>query len=177
MNLDIIRQKAYELMGTRKAHIEREAGGIYYHGQRTANVAIALRKHIIPDDNSKDEILIAACYLHDCAKGIEPHAKYGAIVAREALNGLAENEEINQICDLIEKHKDRNSNTQEINSFHKILQDADLIEHFGIYEIWMCFQYYAHTNGSLTDAIKFYEENHTAHTSTSRALLNYDIKR
>jgi len=49
MDIKLIQEKAYKLMGSRKAHIEREKGGIYFHGQRCANIAIKLRKQILPN--------------------------------------------------------------------------------------------------------------------------------
>ena len=177
MNLDKIQKRAFELMGSRKAHLEREVGGIYYHGQRTANVAVTLRKQLIPDDDSMDNILRASAYFHDVAKGIEPHAKYGTIVAEEALKDLVTEDELASICELISKHKGRDLNNESTSPFVKLFQDADLIEHFGMYEIWMNFQYYAHTNGTMVDAIKFYDEHHDIHVGNNRKLLNYDISK
>ncbi len=177
MDLELLQQKAFELMGARKAHIEREIGGIYYHGQRCANVAVRLREHILPNDCTHDDILRAAGYFHDCAKGIEPHAQYGALIAKEAIKNLVNENELEAICDIIAKHADRKKENADNNQYVEIFQDADLIEHFGIYEIWMSFQYYAHTNGSILDAIRFYEENHVNHAAANRKLLNYDISR
>ena len=90
---------------------------------------------------------------------------------------MVTDKELDLICDIIAKHKDRNLDNSNTSDYIKIVQDADLIEHFGIYEIWMCFQYYSHTNGSLEDAIKFYEEKHSIHTTKFRKLLNLDISK
>lgn len=177
MDLKLIKQRAFELMGKRKAHLEREVGGIYYHGQRTANTALTLRKHILPDDDTKDSLIKVACIFHDCAKGIEPHSTYGALVAREALKDLLNNEELDFICHLIEKHQFRRNNDENTSDYVKIVQDADLLDHFGIYEVWMNFQYYAHTDGTMEDSIKYYQENHEEFVRRNRAIINYDISK
>ena len=177
MDLVKIRQRAYELMGKRKAHLEREVGGIYYHGQRTAKIAITLRKHILPDDKSKDDLIRAAAYFHDCAKGIETHSTYGTAVARKALEDLTTEDELDFICHLIGKHQFRRNNDENTSDYVKILQDADLLDHFGVYEIWMNIQYSAHTNGSMEDTMKFYEEHHNAFVEKNRKFINYDISK
>jgi uncharacterized protein len=48
MDLQIINNIAKKLMVSRKAHLEREKGGIYHHGQRTANLSLELRKKYFP---------------------------------------------------------------------------------------------------------------------------------
>jgi len=177
MDMNIIAKIAKTLMIDRKAHIEREIGGVYYHGQRTANIAITLRKNIFSNDSNFDETLIAAAYLHDCGKGIGPHAEYGAVIAKHALKNIIDQEEIDKIANLILLHTSRNPENNDFDKATKLLQDADLLDHIGIYEIWMNIQYYAHTEGSISDMITYYDKNYKNQRVKHRKLLNFDYSR
>lgn len=177
MDLVKIKQKAQTLMSGRKAHLEREKGGIYHHGQRTANIVLELRKSILPDDTSHDDLLTVAAWFHDCAKGIEPHEEYGAVVARQALQEFLSDNELNIVCNLVALHCARKPKDNDYTDYTKLLQDADMIDHFGVYSIWMNIQYQAHTEGTISDMIKWHKENHTPFVTKHRKLLNYDISK
>lgn len=177
MDLDKIKRLATDLLKNRKAHIEREKGGILYHGQRTAELVLKLRKVLLPDDSSHDDILQVAAWFHDCGKGIEPHANYGAVIAREALKDYVSSHELEQICSLIRLHQDRDPGSNTHDDYTKLLQDADHLDHFGIYEVWMGIQYYAHTEGTIQEMLDFYNMNHESHTKKHRALLNYELSK
>ncbi len=177
MDLNHINEIAFNLMASRKAHLEREKGGIYHHGQRTANLALELRKSIFPKDSSHDDMLTVAAWFHDCAKGIEPHAKYGSIVAGESLAPHLKREELDEVLSLIALHCSRKPDDNDYDEYTKILQDADLIDHFGIYEIWMNIQYWSHKEGTIGDMIDYYTENHLKHTNHHRYLLNYEFSK
>lgn len=173
MDLQKIKEIAKHLMAERKAHLEREKGGAYYHGKRVANLVLEFRKIILPDDSSHDDILTVAAWFHDCAKGIEPHEEYGDVIARHALKNYLSHDELDTVCSLIKLHCLRNPDNNNYNEYTKLLQDADIIDHFGIYEIWMNIQYWAHTDGSIHDMINHYQNYHINHTQKCRALLNY----
>ncbi len=177
MNLQKIKEIAKHLMVERKAQLEREKGGIYYHGERVANLALALRKEILPDNSSYDDILTVSALFHDCAKGIEPHDEYGSIVARHALKNHLPEDELNKVINLIEVHCMRKPDNNDYDAYTKILQDADMIDHFGIYQIWMNIQYWAHTDGSFHDMIDYYKKNHESNSSKHRKLLNYEYSK
>lgn len=172
-----IKEIAFKLMANRKAHLEREKGAIYYHGERVAKTIISLREIILPNDDSNDEILTIAAWFHDIAKGIEPHAKYGAPLAKEALKELIPPAELDTICDLIALHCDRHPESNEHSTLAKLLQDADLIDHFGVYEIWMNFQYYAYTNEPMSASIDFFEKEYPLLSEKCRELLNFEVSR
>lgn len=103
MNRDLepLTELAYRNMGRRKAHAERERGYIFYHCQRTAKLAINLRKQLIPDDDSQDFVLYVGGLFHDVAKGIEPHNERGAVLVQEILKGHVSCTELEQIADLV----------------------------------------------------------------------------
>lgn len=173
MNLELIKQRAFENLGKRKAHRHRETGFIYYHGARVANLVVNLRKLILPEDNSMDEILQAAAYFHDVAKGIEPHNKYGAMLVAEMLKDLCTAEELAQIAALIECHALRKK--RPYNNYEMLLQDADLLDHFGTIELWMNFYYYAAEDQSMDYSIDFYNTEFKALALKNRSFLNFEL--
>jgi uncharacterized protein len=174
MNLETVRELAFKHLGERKAHQNREKGFIYYHGQRTAKIAVKLREILLPDDNSRDEIITAACYFHDIAKGIEPHGQYGSVLVKELLKGHCEDREIEDIAELIRCHQLRKSGEQFSDTV-KIVQDADILDHYGTIEIWMNFLYYAHEDAPMQESVKFYKEQFEDHVKHMTKLLNYEI--
>ncbi len=174
MNLEIIRELAFKHLGDRKAHHHREKGFIYYHGQRVANLAVQLRKMLLPEDNSRDEMMMVASFFHDVAKGIEPHCQYGSILARALLKEHCEADALEEIVDIIRCHQLRDAK-QDYPKWVKIVQDADILDHFGIVEIWMNFQYYAHESGSILDSLAYYKNEFFGHAASLKDLLNYEL--
>ena len=107
MDFEKLDEVARHLMKRRKAHPERETGSVYDHGKRVARLIITLRKAVIPDDDSMDDILRLAGMFHDIGKGIEPHAAYGAPIMMQAVKGLVSEREAQEAARLIEAHCDR----------------------------------------------------------------------
>ena len=168
---------AFQLMGTRKAHLEREKGGIYYHGERVAKTVVALRKIILPDDSSNDETLQIAALFHDIGKGIEPHAGYGSVLAREALKTYFDETTLENICNLISLHCARSPEDNNYSEYVKLLQDADMLDHFGTVDVWMNFWYSAYTERDLTKTAFFEDFDWESHCENNRKLLNYEISK
>lgn len=173
MDLQLIKQRAFENLGKRKAHHHRETGFIYYHGARVANLVINLRKLVVPEDSSKDVILQAAAYFHDVAKGIEPHSKYGALLVREMLQDLCTEGEVEQISGLIQCHAARKK--RKYNNYEMLLQDADLLDHFGTIELWMNFNYYAIEDEDMNSSIDYYNTEFKDMALINRSLLNFEV--
>lgn len=173
MDLQLIKQRAFQHLGKRKAHRHREVGFIYYHGARVAKLVINLRKLVLPGDSSKDEILQAAAYFHDVAKGIEPHAKYGAVLVQELLQDLCTESELKEISDLIACHAMRKK--RQYNVYEMLLQDADLLDHFGTIDIWMSFCYCAIDDESIEYSIEFYDTEFKELADKNRSLLNFEV--
>lgn len=172
--LDAVAQK---LMKKRKAHPEREQGSIYDHGQRVARLVITLREAVAPGDGSMDDVLRLAAMFHDIGKGIEPHAAFGAPIMRQAVKGLAEEEEAAEAARLIEAHCDRRPGEPVHDIWARLLQDADLLDHIGTYNIWMDIQYYAHTGGGVAAEAEFLRENAQPYAEHHRRQLNFEVSR
>lgn len=175
-NIEAIRELSYKLLGNRKSHDYREKGFIYYHGQRVANLAISLRKLIIPDDNSNDDIIRVASYFHDVAKGIEPHFEYGAILVKEILKEYCTEEELEKIAAIVRYHTLR-SKDNDYADYIKIVQDADILDHYGTVEVWLNFHYYAYHDLPMEKAVEFYEQEFEKQVSKVRELLNYEVSK
>lgn len=176
MDINALQELAQKMMENRKAHLGREKGFIYYHGVRVSKVAINLRKMILPEDSSYDEILIVASLFHDVAKGIEPHGTYGSVLVKEILKDYCTEEEINKISELIYHHSLMKIDNG-YSDYIKIIQDADILDHFGSIEIWNNFQYYAHTDEPMHKSIEFYDNEFDDEVKKCRELLNYDVSR
>lgn len=176
MDINELQELAQKMMKNRKAHIGREKGFIYYHGLRVSKIAIKLREIILPEDSSYDEILVVASLFHDVAKGIEPHGTYGSVLVKELLKDYCTEQEISEIAELIYYHSSRTKDN-EYSEYIKIIQDADMLDHFGSTEVWMNFVYNAHKDASMYKSLEFYENEYEVEVSKCRALLNYEVSR
>jgi len=175
MNLDKIKEIAFKQMGNRKAHANREIGFLYYHGERVANLAIALRK-MISDDSSHDDAMRIAAWFHDIAKGLESHSRYSAVLAEDILKDYCEPEVLAEIVEMIKYHPHRKKeNTYP--DYVKIIQDADVLDHCGTIEIWLNFNYYAHEGKGIGESLDFYKNDFKLHVAKMRELLNYEVSK
>ena len=168
--LDAIARKA---MAKRKSHFEREMGAAYFHGQRVAMGALALRRRLT-EDASMDDVLRAAAMFHDVGKGIEPHDETGAALARELLRDEMTGEELAMVCRLIREHDRRRPGTEENTLFERILQDADILDHYGSQGVWLSCTYYVyHGQQEMAQMPVFYETDWPEQIEKHRALLNF----
>lgn len=143
MNLEYIRELAAEQMMNRRSHPSVEWGNKYYHGQRVARMVIELRKELFPDCSDQDEVLIVAAWFHDIANDrSDPtidHQEVGAVMTRSILKDVCLPDELDRICELIQYHDTRYPDNKGMSDWVKLLQDADLLDHLGIFDIWYIF--------------------------------------
>jgi len=172
--LDAVAQK---LMKHRKAHREREAGSIYEHGQRVAELAVTLRERIVPDDASMDDILRLAGMFHDIGKGIEPHAEFGAPIMKQAVEGIVTAEEAEAAARLIAAHCDRRPEEKVHDLWERIIQDADLLDHIGTYNVWMDIQYCAYKEMGVREEAEFLRSKVEGYADFHRTQLNFEVSR
>ena len=168
---------AMKWMGSRKSHKEREIGAVYDHGKRVSTGVLSLRK-AVTEDSSHDNLLRAAGMFHDVGKGIEPHDRSGAVLVRDLLKEHVAADELEEIARLIAAHCDRCPQEEKYDVWARLLQDADLLDHYGAYDIWMCFNYYAYTSqegiGKATDFLLNEYPKQAAH---HRELLNFEVSK
>jgi uncharacterized protein len=174
-NMDKISKLAENLMLDTYSHVDRGIGDHYYHGQRVAKLAVTLRKLVLPEDASHDDILTVAGWFHDIAKSKPQHARFGAAMAGEALREYCTAEELSEITNIIRLHDDRGH--PEYADFIKLQQDADLLDHFGTYNVWMTYAYRSFRHESNLLEIADFDladyEKHMYHIDQ----CNYEVSR
>jgi hypothetical protein len=176
MNLPAIRAAAEHLMLDRYQHPDRGLGDAYHHCVRVAKLTVTLRKLILPDDDSHDDILTAAGLCHDLAKGMPEHARYGAALAREALAGLCTAGELDEVCGIINLHADRGHS--EYSNWVKLHQDADHIDHLGTYFIWFTFAHRAWRHeGDIAEIARWQVQKQYKNREPWLDELNFEISR
>ncbi len=177
MDINRIEELAFHKMGKRYSHSKREKGYVYYHGLRTARLAIEIRKMADEIDNTKDNVIYVASLFHDIAKGIEPHNENGSILVQQVLKGECSHEELMEIAEIIRCHNLRSSN-EDWTKHIRIVQDADMLDHMGTMEIWLNFIYQAYDEKSVDASIEFYDdEKYECYIEDCRRKLNYDISK
>jgi len=177
MDMRAIQNTAFELMGNKSSHAFKEKGNKYYHGQRVAVLALKLRRLVLPDDNSRDEIMTVAAWFHDVMNGTDNHAAAGAAKAKEVLSPYCTAEELAAICEIIGVHDDRASGRDTFSPYIRLHQDADLLDHFGTFDIWSCFLYSVAHGETINDARDWLYHGRPRENEKYRAELNFEISR
>lgn len=177
MDLITIKKLAYEHLGNKNSHHWKEKGNKYYHGERVATLVLELRKLILPEDDSHDEILTVTSWFHDIMNGNEDHATQGAKKAREVLQGYCTEAELDTICEIIAIHDDRTTGRDTYSDYIKLHQDADLLDHFGIFDIWMSFSYFVSHGKNMKDVMHWLSEVRPFEDAKYLSELNYEISR
>lgn len=173
MDFEQLDQLARKLMKKRKSHVERELGSVYYHGRRVSRLVCELRAQVVPEDASMDEVLRLAGLFHDLGKGVEPHARYGAVLFREAMRDCdVPPEAVETAARLIAAHCDRRPNEPVHDVWARLLQDADLLDHIGTYTIWMDFNWCAYREEGVDEARKRLSSIEE-YIASNRALINF----
>lgn len=148
MDLQKISEIAVREMKTKASHPFKEPGNKYYHGQRTAEII----KQLIPKVGytGNTEILIVSAWFHDICNGESHHEIKGADKTCAMLQGLCSKAELEDIHRIISVHDSRTK--ADLNFDEKLHQDADLLDHFGTFEVWNYFQYAQKEKMPMTEA-------------------------
>ncbi len=173
MDFERLDELARGLMLGRRSHNARETGHGYYHCNRVMRGVIELRR-AQTDDASHDELLRAAALLHDCGKAIEPHNVSGAALVGELLAGECALDEIAEIRRLIYLHDLRGG---QVDLWAALMQDADLLDHYGSMEIWRKFLYAGYHDRPPAESMDFALARYPAQVESDRALLNLEVSR
>ncbi len=175
MNVEEIRELARRLMIDRKGHLERETGYIYYHGVRTAEICMKLLDRMNLDCSIDREMLYAGALLHDVAKGVEPHAENGAAIVRQSLAGKLPAESIESLAELVRMHNKRGQSTR---IDQMLIQDADLLDHFGSQNVWLGFLFSASCDEPGEKALEYFRsDKNLRFVEWCRGILNFDASR
>ncbi len=171
-----IKQLAFELMGNKYSPYSNEKGEKYYHGERVASLVIKLRKHIYPDDSSHDDILLVSAWFHDIMNGVENHNIEGANMTREVLSPYCAKGELDQICDIISVH-DKRDFKRNYSKFVRLHQDADYLDHFGIFDVWRSFIHAIPHDQTILDIIEWMTKVRPTKNEKYRSELYFEISR
>jgi len=177
LNLEEIQKIAADNMEGRRSHLEREAGYIYYHGLRTANLAGEILSRVDGQAPVFDPVLYTGALFHDIGKGYTSHNETGAGLVKDLLAGLCTEAELDRISDIVRYHCIR-KNGLELDKGILAVQDADMIDHFGTQEIWLNFLYRAYNHDTELDAVKFWDsDSYRGQTAKLRGLLNFEFSK
>ncbi|HUV07043.1 MAG TPA: HD domain-containing protein [Spirochaetia bacterium] len=123
---------------------------------------------------NRDTLFVAALF-HDVGKGMEPHAEIGATMAREALKGIVSDHELEEIGSLIRMHNRRG---QGSTMAEHLIQDADLLDHFGSQSVWLCFYYSSLSDKPGEEALEYRRSTDMkGYLEYCRKNLNLDLSR
>ena len=89
--------------------------------------------------------LLVAGLFHDVGKEFDPHNDHGAEIAARLLKDECTPDELATIIDIVRAHPLRQKPNGH-STAARIVQDADLIDHFGAQGIWLAF----HDAGGLS---------------------------
>ena len=178
MDLERIREVIFEQIGNKSSHPWKEIGNKYYHGLRTAKLALTLREIIFPDESAKDEILTVAAWFHDIENGGErEHQTAGAERTRLLLKPYCTEDEMEQICEIIKYHDERKGDRMDFSNILKIHQDADHLDHFGTFDIWCTFLWAIPNNKNMEEAARVFTEDRPKEYDRYKSELNFDLSK
>ncbi|MBQ2755039.1 MAG: HD domain-containing protein [Oscillospiraceae bacterium] len=178
MDIEKIKAIAAGLLMDKKSHPWKERGNKYHHGERVGKMSVAIRKLMLPDDDSHDDIMLAAALFHDMANGDvkrAEHGKVGAERTRELIKDLCTEAELNDICHIIEVHDDRYPNDDRYPYWVKLHQDAGYLDHFGCYDVWMSSIECAANGKTVMEGAEFMVEERGKWMMAIHGELNYEI--
>ena len=176
MDLVKIKQILFDEM-YEKVQWTGEKSGKYYHGERVAKLALTLKKYILPDDNSHDDIIAAAGWFHDVMNGEENHTLAGAERTKILLAEHCSEWEMQEIYDIIYRHDERIADRNSFSVYAKIQQDADFLDHLGTYDIWTRFLRVSRNRATIVEAIDGMKEWQQELDTKYEDVLNFDISK
>ncbi len=147
------------------------------HCVRTARLAVTLRKLAV-EPQKLDNLLFVAGLFHDVSHDSVSHDLHGQVGAqrtRELLKNIFPSEFLARVADVIAVHDDRCPN-DDYDAVTHLVQDADMLDHFGTPRIWAAFGYAARHGISFAESLDHLERFQTKRLQYAE-LLHYDISR
>ncbi len=175
MDTEKLIERARSAMADQRSHADREQGYAFHHGLRTARLALALKTRLPEAGDVCEETLFAGALFHDVGKAVNPHHETGAVLVGHLLADLLPAEPLDAVARIVREHNQRHR-PAECGLASRIVQDADLLDHFGAQGIWLTLHYSA-ANGRDVEATVDYRMNARwlARLGEHRGLLNFAV--
>jgi uncharacterized protein len=175
MDIGKIESVAEAEMASRQDLRFREPGWILHHGRRTGKIALHLLD-TLDLGVDRDTVYVAGVF-HDIGKGQDNHNEVGAERTRELLSGRVPAGALDVICDTVRSHNQRKK-SDSFSDCTKLVQDADLIDHVGLVDVWMAFYWSGSHGESIHDHIAWFTGDECKRfREYMRTHLNFDVSR
>jgi len=186
LNIEAIYQRAEDIM-TPVHEIPYEPGYRLNHGKRVEALCMQIVEAEQLDVNR--ECLAIGARLHDIGKGddkFEPHGSRGARWVRERFADLMPADALEQVAEIVAHHYERPKSKWYTgkekpiwNTEILVVQDADVLDHFGMSGIWISLRWSAHHGRSPTETKEnwFDSERKINWRIEARKSLNFDTSR
>ena len=162
-----------------------ETGYRYYHGLRTAKLAVALADGMGLEVGH--ELLYVGGFLHDVGKAGyrgPDHGPRGAELIRSEIPHLFSISELELVLSMVSNHYMR-PNSKHFDGKEKpvlpaevlLIQDADTLDHFGCNAVWLGYHWSVHHTRNQQETIDFYNTDDLFWRQSALNWLNYDLSR
>ncbi|MBT9155078.1 MAG: hypothetical protein DDT37_00043 [Firmicutes bacterium] len=162
-----------------------EKGYRYYHGKRTAQIALSLAQGMnLPVDR---DTLFAGAFLHDVGKaGFNGphHGARGEDMIRQEIAQLFSPAELEQVCSIVRYHYTRPHSHYSkghllpaLSVETLLVQDADALDHFGGNALWLAFRWSGAHGRNPGETIRFYREQDAVWRHDALRGLNFPLSR
>lgn len=179
MDLEPIRLILKQELEKRRSHDFKDMGNKYNHGLRTARLTLSMRRKLFPDRVDQDNILTIAAWFHDICNGEHHHEEKGAELTHGLLKDLVPKQDLDKICYIVSVHDDHRGSYDPL---IKVLQDADLLDHLGAYDIILTSAYGITRGEDANQLLRDFRHSYEILTGDStaehnRTELYYDLSR
>ncbi|MBT9175761.1 MAG: hypothetical protein DDT20_00061 [Firmicutes bacterium] len=162
-----------------------EKGYRYYHGKRTAQIALSLAQGMnLPVDR---DTLFAGAFLHDVGKaGFNGphHGARGEAMIRAEIAYLFSPAELEQVAHIVRYHYTRPRShyaagqpQPALSTEALLVQDADALDHFGGNALWLAFRWSMAHGRDPEETIRFYREQDVVWRREALEGLNFPLSR
>ena len=177
MNRKKLIEIARAAMAKQRTHPARETGYVFHHCLRTARLAMELLHRIDAPLEASEDVIFAAALFHDVGKCIEPHSETGALLVANLLADEMKPNDLANAARIVREHNRRKEGSDHWTAC-QVVQDADLLDHFGTQGVWLCFHWSGQFDQTVAQTLEFYDgRENRRHLVESRKELNFKASR
>jgi len=162
-----------------------ERGYRYYHGLRTAKLALALAKGMGLEVS--EDLLYIGGFLHDVGKaGYKgpDHGPRGAEIIEQEISHLFTKQELLMVKSIVANHYMRPNSKHFVGKERPIfsaevqlIQDADTLDHFGANAVWLSFHWSTQYQRAQQDELDYYNTKDSQWRREAGEGLNYELSK